>query len=132
MGERNTELLLREWGVWLRQGDRVDLSARGSLYNLIPEKRSSFLPANISDSDALDVDRAIAQLRKKRPLLARVLWLEFACGYSSRKLAGLMGCSREAASNMSARAIGMIDCALNPSVFSQDDLEELATLLEAA
>lgn len=132
MGERNAAVLLAEWGKWIGQGGGVDLSMRSALANLVPVKRGSFTAANISDNDALDVDRAIAQLKKTRPLMARVLWLEFAFGYSTRKIATVIGCTREQASNLSGRAIGLVDCALNPSIFTQTDLEELATLLQAA
>jgi hypothetical protein len=133
MGERNAAVLLVEWGNWIRQGGGVDLSMRSVLANLIPVKRSGFTAANISDNDALDVDRAVAQLKKSRPLIARVLWLEYACGYSTRKIATVIGCTREQASNLSGRAVGLVDCALNPSdVFTQADLEDLVTLLNAA
>jgi len=133
MGERNAAVLLVEWGNWIRQGGGVDLSMRSVLANLIPVKRGGFTAANISDNDALDVDRAVAQLKKSRPLVARVLWLEFACGYSTRKIATVIGCTREQASNLSGRAVGLVDSALNPSdVFTQADLEDLVTLLNAA
>lgn len=132
MGERNAAVLLVEWGNWIWQDGGVDLSMRSVLANLIPAKRGGFSAANISDSDALEVDRAVAQLKKSRPLMARVLWLEFACGYSTRKIATVIGCTREQASNLSGRAIGLVDCALNPSIFTQTDLDELSTFLNAA
>lgn len=133
MNERNTAVLLQEWGVWIRQGDRVNLGMRSALAQLIPEKSGGLLPANITDDDALDVDRAIAQLRKSRPIMARVLWLEYACGYSTRKIATLLSCSREDASKMCGRAYGLIDGMLNPSdIFTMADLEDLVKLLEVA
>jgi hypothetical protein len=133
MGERKTDDLLKEWGKWNRQGGGVDLSMRSVLANLIPVKRSGFIAANICDSDALIVDRAVAQLTKSRPLIGRVLWLQYVCGYSNSKIATVIGCTREQASNLSGRAWGLVDSALNPSdVFTQADLEDLVTLLNAA
>lgn len=133
MSERNTAVLLKEWGVWIRQGDRVDLSMRGALSRMIPNKSGGLPAANITDDDALEVDRAIAQLRKSRPLMARCLWLEYACGFSNRKMATALNCTREEASNMCGRAFGLIDSMLNPSdVFTLADMEDLVKLLSAA
>lgn len=133
MGERNTALLLEEWGKWIWEGGGVDLGMRSALASLVPAKRRDYVPSVITDIEAGEVDIIIATLRKTRPLMARVLYLEFAFGYSVRKMATVMNLSREEASRMSGRAIGLVDCALNPSdVFTQSDLEELVELLKAA
>lgn len=132
MGERNTAWLLQEWGQWVRYGGGVDLRARSAMQSVMTcAVEHDVIVADITEDDALDVDRAMAKLKMHRPEFYRVLWLACVRDFSLRETSSSMGISREAAGKLYEAAYTWIDFALNVDIFlSENEKDEL--FLQAA
>lgn len=132
MGERNTEFLVQEWGVWLAQGGGVDLRARSALQSVIvPSESTAYECADISDDDALKVDRAMGKLKLHRPSFFRVVWLLNVCNYSATAAGRSLGISDREIGKLNSAGIAFVDVVLNAELFlSEIELSE--TILQAA
>lgn len=119
MGERNTAVLLQEWGVWLKQDSGFNLRARSAMQMIVQSARDDdgYEIAQISDDDAMEVDRAMARLKIHRPEYFRVLWLACVCGYSFRAAAETMKIKHPAVSKLYECAYTWVDFVLNVDVY---------------
>jgi hypothetical protein len=118
MGERNTAVLLQEWGVWLKQDSGFNLRARSAMQMIYdPVGDECYHPAAITDDDALEVDRAVARLKLYRPEFFRVLWLACVSGFSMRAVSDALGISRETAAKYYECGYTWVDCSLNMNVY---------------
>lgn len=115
MGERNTAVLLQEWGVWLKQDSGFNLRARSAMQMIIQSTNDDgdYDVAHITDDDAMEVDRVMAKLKFHRPDYFRVLWLACVCGYSFRAAASSMNMGDKAVARLYEGAYAWIDFALN-------------------
>lgn len=119
MGERNTAVLLQEWGVWLKQDSGFNLRARSAMQMIIQSARDDdgYEVAHITDDDAMEVDRAMARLKVHRPEFFKVLWLACVCGYSFRAAAETMNIAHPAVSKLYECAYTWVDFVLNVDVY---------------
>lgn len=119
MGERNTAVLLQEWGVWLKQDSGFNLRARSAMQMIIQSTNDDgdYEIAQITDGDAMEVDRAMARLKLHRPEYFRVLWLACVCGYSFRATASSMNVGDKIVARLYEGAFAWIDFALNVDVY---------------
>ena len=114
MSERNTAVLLQEWGVWLKQDSGFNLRARSAMQMIYdPVCDECYHPAAITEDDALEVDRAMARLKIHRPEFFRVLWLACVCGYSFRAAAETLNISLPAIAKLYECAYTWVDFVLN-------------------
>jgi hypothetical protein len=109
-----TEALLTEWGKWSRGGlgELGTTSAMAVAMRLV-EPASCRIDPNISDEDALLVDRAVAQLIAHDKVMGEVVALTFVRGVGERELAMRLNISRDRAAKILAGAIGWVDCCIN-------------------
>lgn len=119
MGERNTAVLLQEWGVWLKQDSGFNFRARSAMQMIIQSARDDdvYEVAHITEDDALEVDRAMARLKVHRPEFFKVLWLACVCGYSFRAAAEAMNLSQPAIARLYECAYTWVDFVLNADVY---------------
>lgn len=130
MGERNTAVLLQEWGVWLKQDSGFNLRARSAMQMIIQSARDDdedgYEVAHITDDDAMEVDRAMAKVRLHRPDYFKVLWLACVCGYSFRAAADSMGVSQIAVARLYEGAYAWVDFIINADFYlGAGDVPEL-------
>lgn len=132
MGERNTAVLLQEWGVWLKQDSGFNLRARSAMQMIMQSAVCEcYEVASITEHDALEVDRAMAKVKLHRPDYFKVLWLACVCGYSFRAAADSMGVSQIAAARLYEGAYAWIDFIINADFYlGSGDVPEL--ILQAA
>ena len=133
MGERNTAVLLQEWGVWLKQDSGFNLRARSAMQMIMQSARDDdgYEIASITEHDALEVDRAMAKVKLHRPDYFKVLWLACVCGYSFRAAADSMGVSQIAAARLYEGAYAWVDFIINADFYlGSGDVPEL--ILQAA
>lgn len=104
----DTQQRLREWGQWVRSGgidngyNRVQLVAGGSVRSAL-----------CNDEDALQVDQAVARLKRRDRLMGRVLVMAYLGQYSREQIAREAGAgSREKVRYLLGGAEAWIDCAL--------------------
>lgn len=71
---KSTEELLTQWGIWSWQGAGVP-RCTSPMYALMRDNvaQHSEPAANISDDDALRVDRIIGTMRRYRPQMAEII-----------------------------------------------------------
>jgi hypothetical protein len=119
MGERNTAVLLQEWGVWLKQDSGFNLRARSAMQMIVQSAGDDgdYEVAHITEDDALEVDRAMARLKLHRPEYFRVLWLACVCGFSFRAAASTMNLNDKVIARLYEGAYTWIDFALNVDVY---------------
>lgn len=132
MGERNTAVLLQEWGVWLKQDSGFNLRARSAMQMIVQSAGDDgYEVANIADDDAMEVDRAMAKLKVHRPEYFRVLWLACVCGYSFRAAADTLNVSQIAVARLYEGAYTWVDFVLNVDVYLGSSHEQ-ELILQAA
>lgn len=118
MGERNTAVLLQEWGVWLKQDSGFNLRARSAMQMIMQSAVCEcYEVASITEHDALEVDRAMARLKVHRPEFFKVLWLACVCGYSFRAVGDAMNIAHPAVSKLYECAYTWVDFVLNVDVY---------------
>lgn len=118
MGERNTAVLLQEWGVWLKQDSGFNLRARSAMQMIMQSAVCEcYEVASITEHDALEVDRAMAKVKLHRPDYFKVLWLVCVCGYSYRAAAETMNLSQPAIARLYECAYTWVDFVLNVDVY---------------
>ena len=132
MGERNTAALLQEWGLWLRQDSGFNLQARSAMQMIVQSASDEgFEVANITDDDAMEVDRAMAKLKLHRPQYFRVLWLACVCGYSMRAAGVTMNLNDKKVARLYECAYTWIDFALNVDIYLNEQSKK-ENILHAA
>lgn len=132
MGERNTAVLLQEWGVWLKQGAGFNLKSRSAMQMIIQSVGDDgFEVANITDDDAMEVDRAMAKLKVHKPELFRVLWLSCVCGYSMRATAAAMNLNDKVAAGLYECGYTWVDFVLNVDIYLNEQERKKEILLAA-
>lgn len=132
MGERNTAVLLQEWGVWLKQDSGFNLRARSAMQMIVQSAGDDgYEVANITEDDAMEVDRAMAKLKFHRPEYFRVLWLACVCGYSFRAAASTMNLNDKVIARLYEGAYTWIDFALNVNIYLSPQSAN-ANILQAA
>lgn len=115
MGERDTIALLAAWGEWTRIGCN-NLRAGSSMLAVMAQgaKSNNFVDPDITDTDALRVDRVVAQLGLRNKLWAEVINLYFVQARSMREIELRLKISKFTAAKEFAGACGWVDCALQP------------------
>ena len=104
-----TQQRLDAWGHWVRSGG-VNLGVKG--VNLAVG--SSVAMPVCPDDDAMDVDRAVARLKRRDRLLGQILTMAYLRQYSLSRIARESGVgSRERARYLLGSAEAWIDCALS-------------------
>lgn len=113
MGERDTVALLAAWGEWTRIGIR-GLGANNPMRLCMAQADcDNFLPdPDITDTDALRVDRAVAQLGLRNKFWADVLKLYFRECKSMREMEIHFKLSKFTMAKEFASACGWVDCYL--------------------
>lgn len=119
MGERDTVALLAAWGEWTRIGCN-SLKVGNPMLVIMAQANKShcFTDPDITDTDALRVDRAVAQLGLRNKLWCEMLKLYFVSMRSMRELEIHFKLSKFTVAKEFAGACGWVDCAL------QNNLEE--------
>lgn len=92
--ELTTEEKLRHWGIWVR------CSGYSSTWFHLPELgvRKSSDQVQITDDQALFVDRGVAALKKRDPKLGKICLRFHVGGYRIVELAEMFDCHRDLAS----------------------------------
>lgn len=118
MGGRNTVELLAGWGEWSRIGCG-SLRAKSQWLDVMVQGNSHSDP-DITDSEALRVDRVVAQLGLRNKFWADVLKLYFIQVRSMRELEIHFKLSKFTMAKEFAGACGWVDCALFGIVEQKD------------
>lgn len=113
MGERDTVALLAAWGEWTRIGVK-GLRAGSSMLVVVEQASGSncYTDPDITDTDALRVDRAVGQLGLRNRFWADVLKLYFVDGRSMREMEIIFKLSKFTMAKEFAGACGWVDCYL--------------------
>lgn len=113
MGERDTVALLAAWGEWTRVGIR-GLGANNPMLAIMAQAgcNNVFSDPDISDTDALRVDRAVAQLGLRSKFWMEVLKQYFVHMRSMRELEIQFKLSKFTMAKEFAGACGWVDCYL--------------------
>jgi hypothetical protein len=74
---KDAEELLTQWGIWSWQGAGVPRCTSPMFALMRDNVAQHSEPANISDDDALRVDRIISTMRKFRPQMAEIITLYY-------------------------------------------------------
>lgn len=111
MSEINTAWLLAQWALWQREGVGLQLRAKSPLAFLskVSDEELERKCSEISDDDALRVDRAMAQLKKVNPTWYKVLVWAFVFDLGDRAVAARLGVTRYAAGRLYEEAYGWVD-----------------------
>jgi hypothetical protein len=136
MGERNTAVLLQEWGVWLKQDSGFNLRARSAMLMVYQPPRDpgdGYANAQITNEDAEEVDRIMAKLKYHFPREFRVVWLAVVEGYSNRAVADSMGLPKDGkrAASMYEDGFRFVDTLLNRDFYLADTFDH-ENILQAA
>lgn len=104
----DTQQRLTAWGHWVRSGG-VDLGCKGVQLAVGGSVAMPICP----DDDAMDVDRAIARLKKRDRDIGRIVVMAYLSQYSLARIARESGLgSRERARYLLGSGEAWIDCAL--------------------
>lgn len=105
----DTEYLLQQWARWARSHNL------GEYPSMTPFRRLSgggIGAARITDEMAMQVDRAIAQLKKQEPLIGQLLSRYYLCNGNLSRVLEQFDFDRRAAMQMLSAGVAWIDATI--------------------
>jgi hypothetical protein len=109
-----TEALLTEWGKWSRGGlGELGATSAMAVAMRLVEPASCRIDPNISDEDALRVERAVASLKDHDSQQFNAIFLFYVVGLGEVQVAMRMNVSRDRAGKILSAGRGWVDCWLN-------------------
>lgn len=110
----DTVALLTEWGKWSRGGaGGLRAGSPMAVCMALVEPSGNRIALDISDEKALEVDRAVNDLRRQDSVRFDVIFLYFVKNFGVREVGLRMGLTRTKAAQLLAEALGWLDCRLN-------------------
>lgn len=110
--ERNTDLLLHEWGEWART-DKIRLEARGTLGRL---SGSTVKSCVITDIDGELIDSLVSRLRLRDHEMGTVIRMYYEYQFNYRKIGLRLKIGKDKARQLVLSGTAWIDAAL---IFAQ-------------
>lgn len=107
---KNITDVLTQWGIWANSQRAVRLGYTKPFAGMI-SKRGEITP-EISDEDALEVDRAVAALGCRNKKMREILFYTFVLNWGMREVALRLGTSPYLAGKACERAKGWVECRL--------------------
>ena len=110
----DTKYLLEQWGWWRMHSAGIPRYVSPA-YALLRDNMGSTVPMGcITDDLALAVDRVVARLCIRDPMMGDCIWLHYGARLSMRRIGKLLGVGRSKVQELLGAGEAWIDGALDP------------------